>query len=74
MVDIVVSDEQAREIVAGSDTIRIRDTQGRILFALPPRPSDGPDDIEAMRRALASDQPRYTTEQVLGHLQSLAPQ
>jgi hypothetical protein len=72
MVDIVVSDEQAREILARSDTVRIRDAQGRVLFALAPRPPDAPDDVDQMRGALASDQPRYTTQQVLDHLQSLS--
>jgi hypothetical protein len=74
MVDIVVSDELAREILARSETVRIRDAQGRVLFALAPRPGNEPDDVGQMRRALASDQPRYTTEQVLNHLRSLSDQ
>jgi hypothetical protein len=37
MVDIVVSDEQARAIIAASGAVRVRDAQGRILCAIAPR-------------------------------------
>ena len=72
MVDIVVSDEQARAIIAASGAVRLRDPQGRIICAVAPRPINAADDVAEMRRALASDQPRYTTEQVIDHLQSLS--
>lgn len=72
MVDIIVNDEQARAIIAASGAVRVRDAQGRILCAIAPRPLDAPDDVVEMRRALASDQPRYTTQQVIDHLQSLS--
>ncbi len=72
MVDIVVTDEQARAIREAAGALRVRDPQGRIVCAMAPRHLDAPDDVEAMRRALASDQPRYTTQQVLDHLQSLS--
>jgi hypothetical protein len=72
MVDIVVTDEQARAIRAAAGALRVRDPQGRVICAFAPRASEGSDNVDAMQRALASDQPRYTTEQVLGHLRSLA--
>lgn len=72
MVDIVVTDEQARAIREASGALRVRDPQGRIICAIAPRLLNGPDEIEVMRHALASNQPRYTTEQVLDHLRSLS--
>lgn len=74
MVDVVVTDDQARDILARSDTVRICDPRGRVLYTIAARPADVPDDIADMRRALASDQPRYTTAQVLDHLRSLSNQ
>jgi hypothetical protein len=72
MVDIVVSDEQARAIREASGGLRVCDPQGRVIFAVAPRSLEQPDDVDAMRRAIASSQPRYTTQQVLDHLDSLA--
>ncbi len=72
MTDIVVTDEQAQVIVNSTDEVLIRDQNGNVLGRIVSEPS--PDDaaiLDEAKRRLASDQPRYTTRQVLDHLKSL---
>ncbi len=47
MVDIIVDDEQARAIIAASGAVRVRDSAGRILCAIAPRPLDAPGNVAA---------------------------
>ena len=78
MTEIVVDDEQAKIIVAAMSVVAIRDRSGQLLGhvsrAASTRhvPSGFTDeDVEEARRDLASNQPRYTTQQVLERLQGL---
>jgi hypothetical protein len=68
MPHIVVDDEQAKVISEARDNIEIRDRNGRHLGFVAHGFSD--DDIAIAKQRMASDEPRYTTQQVLSRLQS----
>lgn len=70
MHEIILTDEQAEIARSADGPIRVRDAQGRICGYLTAW-DFSPEEIEAAKRALASDQPRLTTKQVLEHLRSL---
>jgi hypothetical protein len=71
MAQIIVDDEQERVIAQATDMVELRNRKGRILGYV----THGftAEDIAVARQRLASDQPRFTTEEVLRHLDSLAP-
>lgn len=69
---IVVDDQQAAVIRNAGDTVEILDKQGRRLGYVAADFTD--EDIAAARRRVASDEPRYTTAEVLEHLASLETQ
>ena len=69
MPHIVIDDEQARIISESAESIEIRDRSGKHLgyvahgFVV--------EDILIAKQRLASDERRYTTQQVLDHIRSL---
>ncbi len=69
MDHIVVDDLQAKLISEATESVEIRDSRGRHLGYVARGFTD--EDIAIAKARLASDQPRYTTQQVLEHLQSL---
>jgi hypothetical protein len=69
MEHIVVSDQQARLISEATESIEIRDARGGHLGYVAHGFTD--EDIAIAKQRLASDDPRYTTQQVLDHLRSL---
>lgn len=69
MTHLVVDDAQARTIQECSTTLEIRDRNGKHLGYVAHGFSE--EDIAIARQRMASDEPRYTTEEVLRHLQSL---
>ncbi|MBI1904440.1 MAG: hypothetical protein HYS13_25370 [Planctomycetia bacterium] len=69
MPHIVVDDEQAKTISESTGYVEIRDQRGRRLGYVAPGFTE--DEIAEAKRRLASDDPRYTTQQVLTHLRSL---
>jgi hypothetical protein len=69
MHHIVVDDQQAKLISEATDSVEIRDLQGRHLGYVAHVFTD--EDIAVAKARLASDEPRYTTREVLEHLQSL---
>ncbi len=69
MPHIVVDDRQARIISDAGQTVEIRDQQGNRLGYVAHPLSD--EDIAVAKRRLQSDEPRFTTRQVLDHLRSL---
>ena len=69
MLHIVVDDERARIISQSPESIEVRDRTGRHLGYVTGGFTD--EDVAIARQRMASDEPRYTTEQVLEHLQSL---
>jgi hypothetical protein len=72
MTQVVVDDAIAQTIVsAANDFIELRDRSGRYLGRVVRDGITAADIAEAKRR-LASDQPRYTTAEVLAYLDELA--
>lgn len=68
MVQLIITPDQARIMAAATGQIEVRDEAGRFVGRIS---VDEFDDLEAIKRAAASDQPRYTTQQVLDYLDSL---
>jgi hypothetical protein len=66
---ITVNDEFAR-MIRGSDSCVLCDSQGRFVGYVDR--GFTADDIATARKVFASDSARFTTEQVLAHLQSLS--
>jgi hypothetical protein len=72
MVQLVLTDEQLRLLESAGYSLPIVDAAGRLVgMASPPPFTD--EEIAAAKRALASDQPRYTTAEVIEKLLALAP-
>jgi hypothetical protein len=69
MHHIVVDDQQAKLISEATESVEIRDLQGRHLGYVAHGFTD--EDISLAKDRLASDDPRHSTQQVLDHLQSL---
>lgn len=69
MPHIVVDDRQARFIAEATESVEIRDPQGRHLGYVVHGFTD--EDIAIARQRQASDSPRHTTRDVLDHLRSL---
>lgn len=72
MTYIVLDEQQAKILSEACGVIGLRDQSGRHLGFVSHGFTD--DDIEMARKRLASDGPRYTTAEVLDHLQRLTPQ
>ena len=69
MQHIVVDAQQARLISEATEGVEIRDPQGRHLGYVAHGLTD--EDLSIAKQRLASDEPRYTTLEVLDHLRSL---
>jgi hypothetical protein len=69
MEHIVVSDEQARLICEATESVEIRDAKGAHLGYVAHGFTD--EDIAVAKQRKASNEPRYTTEQVLERPRSL---
>jgi hypothetical protein len=69
MQHIVVNDQQAKLISEATESVEIRDARGGHLGYVAHRFNDA--DIAIAKQRLASDEPRYTTQEVLDHLRSL---
>lgn len=72
MAQIVVSDEQARIIAETGGVVEIRDREGNLLGCVAQGVSE--EDVTLALQSLRSDEPRYSTAQVLAHLMSLNSQ
>jgi hypothetical protein len=68
MRDIVVSDELCRAIAEAQGEVRLVTAQGEVLGRFEPELS--PEELAEIRRRLASNEPRYTTREVLDRLGS----
>jgi hypothetical protein len=69
MNQIVLTDEQAKAVASTLKPIPVRDSKGALLGTFTPIWTE--EDIADAKRRLASDEPRYTTAQVLDYLRSL---
>jgi hypothetical protein len=73
MIRIILNDEQAEAVAHSEEAVEICDREGKVLGVITPALSAKEVECAAKaKRALASDQPRYSIEQVLGHLDKLA--
>ena len=68
MRDIVVSADLLRAIAESNGEVRFVNAQGEVLGRFEPELTA--DELEEIRRRLASSEPRYTTDQVLARLRS----
>jgi len=69
---IVVDDLQAKIISDATQSVEIHDRRGNQLGYVAHRFTD--EDIAVAKRRLQSDEPRFTTQEVLNHLRSLEQQ
>src|SRR5262249_39207389 len=72
MAHIVLNDEQMQVVTEAQQQVEVRDNQGNVVGYIQFRGFTSADLADAKRR-LASDEPRYSTEQVLAYLKSLEP-
>jgi hypothetical protein len=71
MLQIILDDEQARLLASALKSVEIRDRQGNLLRVIPPVWTE--EDVADAKKRLASDEPRYTTAEVLKHLRGGLP-
>ncbi len=69
MVQVILTDEQARPLSDWTETVQLCDPQGTILRTLAPEYSK--ECIAALERQAASPGPWYTSEQVQARLRVL---
>jgi hypothetical protein len=75
MIRIFLDRTHAKLIAQSCQPVEVCDSDGRVLGVIgPPLSPDEERCAEQSRRALASDQPRYTSEQVFAYLNTLAGQ
>jgi hypothetical protein len=69
MIEIVLTDEQAKVVAGALQPVQVRDGRGNLLGTIAPRWTE--QDIKEAKESLATNTTWYTTEQVLAHLRSL---
>ncbi len=69
MLQIVLTDEQAKVIASALKPVQVRDGQDNVLGWITPIWTE--EDVAEAKQILASDQPWFTTEQVLAKLRAL---
>jgi hypothetical protein len=69
MPHIILTDEQAKIVASALQPVQVKDAKGNILGSIPPIWTE--EDIAEAKQRLTSDEPRYTTAQVLEYLRSL---
>ena len=73
MTQLVVDNNQATSILRATDGVEIVDAQGRVLGYVM-RPFFTAKELRDTEKAILENGPRYTTQQVLNHLNSLSPE
>ena len=69
MTQIVLTEDQAQVLRQALEPIQVCDPNGRVLGCIAPQSTL--EHIEEARRRLASNQPRYTSQEVAAHLKAL---
>jgi hypothetical protein len=69
MHDIVLNEEQARVAAATLRPVQVRDTKGNVVGVFSPIWTE--EDIADAKKRLGSDEPRFTTSQMLDYLKAL---
>ncbi len=74
MTEITVTDDQARTITAATSPVIVRDASGRLLGELVPTKDDvfTPEEIQEALRRRNRPGKRFTTAEVIAHLNSLS--
>jgi len=72
MTRLVLTPEQTRLIAESREPIQVCDPHGDVLTTIEP-PDFTPEEISEAAKAADSNEPRYSTQQVLDHLRSLEP-
>ncbi len=74
MQEIILDDEQAEAVRGTKDEVIVRDRRGAFLGRLRPMlPLSEADAIAEATRRASSSQQRFTTAEVMKHLESLEP-
>lgn len=75
MTRLVLTEEQANVLAQanGEEQVYLIDSCGRHMGWVE-RPVFSPEEVIEAEKAFDASGPRYTTEQVLAHLRSLAPE
>jgi hypothetical protein len=68
MLEIVLTDEQAKVVATALKPVQVRDQRGNVLGTITPAWTEA--DIAEAKRALASDQPRYSFAEVMDYVRS----
>ena len=68
MPHIVVDDEQAKVISESVESIEIRDRSGKYLGHVAHGFAE--EDVAIAKERMVSDEPRFTTREVLDHIES----
>jgi lipoate-protein ligase A len=71
MVQVVATTEQAKLLAESRETVEIVDASGKRLGTVVRPPSE--EDIRIAKERIAGAGNRYTTDEVISHLQSLEP-
>jgi hypothetical protein len=72
MIRIVLDDEQSKLVAQSQDSVEVCDHRGKVLGIIGRRlPPEEEACAEEAKRALASDAPRYSSEQLFAHLNKL---
>ena len=72
MLEIVLTDEQAKMVTSALKPVQVKDGKDHVLGWFTPIWTE--EDVARAKQSLASDQPWFTTEQVLEKLRSLERQ
>lgn len=72
MVQVVMTEAQAKLFAATDERVEIVDAQGRRLGTVTRPPCD--EDVRIAKERIAQGGKRYTTEEVVSHLRSLGQQ
>lgn len=68
MLQITLTDEQTQIVAKATTPVHVCDPAGNTLTIIQPVWTEA--DIAEAKRRLASDEPRYTTAEVLDHLRA----
>ena len=69
MLQIVLTDEQAKVVASALNPVEVRDGQNHVLGWITPVWTEA--DIAKAKQILATDQPWHTTDQVMAKLRAL---
>jgi hypothetical protein len=69
MSEIVLTEEQAKQLVGAVARVEVKDASGRVIGHLDPIPT--PEFIAEMKRRAASPGPKYTATQIEARLEAL---